>query len=359
MFAKKRLIRLGNATELKTPILLPSFSSKGFPKVQKILKACEEYIADEILVSAYDISYGVISPEFDFASAVFLDSGGYEASKDSDLSEIYEGDHVAKDWSAEKYAEVVRNWACPSPTVFVSFDHPKHRTITKEQIDRARTLILPPGEHARSILLKPESETAIRLHLEKITPHIPRLKDFSVVGVTEKEIGNSILSRMVNVARLRKALDSDIDSLLILKGTGLEREKPSTALTKVADIVRTASPTSAAVGAGRLAVTVQYSDGMQIQLLPAFMFRDGLKVPSFLRDDWSRISPEGFQRALSSRNQECGGKLIPTIKLAKAIIGNLPEKQRLSGYHIESLAIAGFKGYLKLWISRDRDQKAL
>jgi SMODS domain-containing protein len=138
---------------------------------------------------------------------------------------------------------------------------------------------------------------------------------------------------------------SDIDSLLVLNGTGLEREKPSTALTKVADIVRAAAPTSASVGAGRLAVTVQYSDGMQIQLLPAFKFRDGLKVPSFLRDDWSSISPEGFQQALTSRNRECGGKLIPTIKLAKAVIGNLPEKQRLSGYHVESLAIAGFKDY--------------
>ena len=58
MLAKRRIIRLGNFTELKTPILLPSFSSKGFPKVQKIIKACEEYITDEILVSAYDISYG-------------------------------------------------------------------------------------------------------------------------------------------------------------------------------------------------------------------------------------------------------------------------------------------------------------
>jgi hypothetical protein len=31
--------------------------------------------------------------------------------------------------------------------------------------------------------------------------------------------------------------------------------------------------------------------------------------------------------------------------LAKAIIGQLPEAQRLSGYHIESLAIAAFRGY--------------
>ncbi|SDI90741.1 MULTISPECIES: CBASS oligonucleotide cyclase [Bradyrhizobium] len=138
---------------------------------------------------------------------------------------------------------------------------------------------------------------------------------------------------------------SDIDSLLILNDSDLAAEKPSTALAKVADIVRAAAPTSASVGAGRLAVTVQYSDGMQIQLLPAFRSKDGLKVPSFLRDGWSHISPSAFQKALSARNEECNGKLIPTIKLAKAIIGTLPEKQRLSGYHVESLAIAAFKDY--------------
>jgi Second Messenger Oligonucleotide or Dinucleotide Synthetase domain len=138
---------------------------------------------------------------------------------------------------------------------------------------------------------------------------------------------------------------SDIDSLLVLNDSDLEAEKPSVALAKVADIVRTAAPTSASVGAGRLAVTVQYSDGMQIQLLPAFRFKDGLRVPSFMRDDWSHISPAAFQKALSSRNEECKGKLIPTIKLVKAVIGTLPERQRLSGYHVESLAIAAFKDY--------------
>lgn len=138
---------------------------------------------------------------------------------------------------------------------------------------------------------------------------------------------------------------SDIDSLLILGDSDLEADRPSVALARVADIVRNAAPSNASVGAGRLAVTVEYHDGMQIQLLPTFRTEGGLKVPSFLRDGWSHISPEAFQKALSSRNQECNGKLIPTIKLAKAIIGTFPEKQRLSGYHVESLAIAAFRDY--------------
>jgi hypothetical protein len=36
---------------------------------------------------------------------------------------------------------------------------------------------------------------------------------------------------------------------------------------------------------------------------------------------------------------------VPAIKLAKAIIDRLPERQRLSGYHVESLAIEAFRGY--------------
>jgi hypothetical protein len=67
--------------------------------------------------------------------------------------------------------------------------------------------VLPHGEHGRSLLLKPETESAIRLHLDRIVPHLARVKDFAVVGITEKEIGNSILNRMLNVARMRKALD--------------------------------------------------------------------------------------------------------------------------------------------------------
>jgi hypothetical protein len=39
------------------------------------------------------------------------------------------------------------------------------------------------------------------------------------------------------------------------------------------------------------------------------------------------------------------GKLVPCIKLAKAIIATLPEQRQLTGYHTESLAIQVFKDY--------------
>ena len=139
---------------------------------------------------------------------------------------------------------------------------------------------------------------------------------------------------------------SDIDSLVLINGTGLEVQSPQAVLSRMREIVTPQLEGVAELTQGKMAVTVQFTDGMMLQLLPAIRSGDGqLRVPSSRRDAWSHINPETFRDALTRRNQECGGKLVPTIKLAKAIIGELPEAQRLSGYHVESLAISAFRGY--------------
>jgi len=138
---------------------------------------------------------------------------------------------------------------------------------------------------------------------------------------------------------------SDIDSLLILKEGTVQGGSPSAVLDAVRSALQGRLEGRADVTAGRIAVTVEYRDGPKIQLVPAVNRNERLRVPSFRNDNWAEIDPSGFEKALTKRNQECNGKLIPTIKLAK--IGNdmLPEESRLSGYHIESLAIAAFRGY--------------
>lgn len=137
---------------------------------------------------------------------------------------------------------------------------------------------------------------------------------------------------------------SDIDTLLVLDGTDFEGMKPSEAISRLAKLID-ASVGGITTKAGRLAVTVTYSDGMQVQLLPAFESGERVRVPRFNSDDWSNISPLKFQKKLTQVNHNCGGKVVPTIKLVKAIMGGLPESQRLSGYHTESLAIEVFKKY--------------
>ena len=139
---------------------------------------------------------------------------------------------------------------------------------------------------------------------------------------------------------------SDIDTLILFDCTELVGLPPSAVLGQMRNAVRK-QLVDVQVSQGALAVTVDFPDGMSIQMLPAVRQADGnLRVPSSRGvDDWSSINPERFQKALTRRNQECGGKLVPTIKLAKAINATLPEAQKLSGYHLESLAIAAFRNY--------------
>lgn len=139
---------------------------------------------------------------------------------------------------------------------------------------------------------------------------------------------------------------SDIDSVVVIGGSELDDASPADALRRMAGVLQEKLGANAKVSHGRMAVSVEYGDGMVVQLLPAHRDSAGkLRVPSSRHEGWSSINPDAFREALTRRNEECGGRLVPVIKLAKAINGQLPESQRLSGYHMESLGIAAFKGY--------------
>lgn len=138
---------------------------------------------------------------------------------------------------------------------------------------------------------------------------------------------------------------SDIDSLLVINGSKFEREGPEKVLDQIVAILRPRIGDEATIDHGAMAVTVSYEDSMTIQLLPAIRSEGGLRIPAARQNRWSEIDPDAFRNALVKSNSECGGKLVPTIKLAKAVIGNLPEKYQLAGYHVESLAVVAFQGY--------------
>lgn len=176
----------------------------------------------------------------------------------------------------------------------------------------------------------------------KVQERLDEVKD-----ALEGPLQNSIDTLFGGSVAKRTYVDglSDVDSLLILDDSSLEGAAPSECLKKVAAIIQKELGSAATVTIGKLAVTVKYQDGMELQLLPAFRTENGLRVPSWRRDGWSSIAPQDFQNELTKRNEQCGGKLVPTIKLAKAVIATLPEAQRLTGYHVESLAIAAFKNY--------------
>ena len=161
-----------------------------------------------MLISAYDLHYGAVGTSFDFPSLLFLDSGGYEASKDTDLSDFGDREHVPREWSQEMHEAALVGWKPSVPSVIISYDHPKMKLPIKEQITRAEAMAPGRADVMREILLKPETEAQTLLKVDSIIANVHRLAGFSAIGVTEKEIGNSVLSRMQNIARLRLALDN-------------------------------------------------------------------------------------------------------------------------------------------------------
>lgn len=139
---------------------------------------------------------------------------------------------------------------------------------------------------------------------------------------------------------------SDVDALFIMNSSDVNYANPNALVQQFADLAKNKLGPTVDVKAGEMAVTLTYKDGTELQVLPATTTAAGnLRVSSPEGDSWSNIKPREFQSVLSEVNKNCNFNLVPTIKLAKAAIATLPEAQRLSGYHIESMAVDAFKKY--------------
>ena len=136
---------------------------------------------------------------------------------------------------------------------------------------------------------------------------------------------------------------SDVDALLLVDRTDLADLRPSQLISIVADTLGSHYG-SDAVHEGSLAVTVDVG-GSTVQFLPALRRGDGFAISSGREDTWSQINPQRFARALTDANRHLDGKLIPCIKLVKGIVARLPEQRRMTGYHVEAVAIKVFRRY--------------
>jgi|LAHU01.1.fsa_nt_gb predicted nucleotidyltransferase len=139
---------------------------------------------------------------------------------------------------------------------------------------------------------------------------------------------------------------SDID-LLVCLGTYSEttfeyKDNSRNALRRLAKIIHERYPkTSTEIG--KMAVTVTFSDGIELQFLPAFKYHTGYKIPDPSGDGWIVSYPRRFKQELIERNKSLSWKLKPTIRLIK----NLFEKNdiNISSYHLENLALTSLENY--------------
>jgi len=207
MLAAAREIKIGGAFVSKTPLLVPSFSSKGFPEVAKIIETLSGTITGSTLISAYDVANNYVPTPPTFPSFFILDSGGYESSKDTELSDTRANNYAEHPWTVDQLQAVWDKWNPQQPTIAVSYDHPKHRDSLANQIARAKELF-QGRPFGREILLKPITTDAVRIPHKEIVASIHDLRDFDVIGFTEKELGFSLYDRMKKIAEVRNALTS-------------------------------------------------------------------------------------------------------------------------------------------------------
>jgi hypothetical protein len=206
MLVASRDLQIAGSRVAQTPAIVPSFSSKGFPFVEKIVESLSEMITDSALVSAYDFSYGFLKAPPSYPEYLILDSGGYECSKDMELSDTRSNNYPETEWSLDKLVAVLDSWNARQPTFAVSFDHPKHRIPVVDQIARARELF-GGRSLGRELLIKPSASTHLRVDMDDVLSHVEDLGQFDVIGFTEAELGYSIFDRMRKIARVRMALD--------------------------------------------------------------------------------------------------------------------------------------------------------
>ena len=140
---------------------------------------------------------------------------------------------------------------------------------------------------------------------------------------------------------------SDVDTLVLLSNADLIDRAPGEVRSRFADILRAklAMTGVSEIAEGTLAVSVRYDDGSVIQLLPAVRTGSDIRISDPTGQRWSQIRPQDFAKRLTRANEAMAGRLVPVIKLAKLIVSSFPEERRLSGYHIESLAIDAFRGF--------------
>lgn len=175
---------------------------------------------------------------------------------------------------------------------------------------------------------------AIRTHLNEIEKILGK----EIEGIEQILFGGS-LSKKTFVEGI-----SDVDALVVIKPDIASGLTPKELQNKFYDLLLQRFPNTE-INKGVLAVTIKFYD-YEIQLLPAIREEGKIRIASSKSLEWSQlINTTAFTSKLTGINKINSNKVVPVIKLTKHLLGLLPERYKLSGYHIEALAVEAFNGY--------------
>ena len=193
-----------NKLDVGTPLIAPSFSSRGFPYVSDIWEEFRHKLYGVCLVSAFDVARVRIPADMsDMVNVVILDSGVYE-TKAGEPGLIAPEVSLSPDaWTREQYFEVVHSVGHQANLMLVNFDHVGW---LKNQIDLAVEGFSMASCAASDFLVKPAAPEEL-VNVPELAQFADALKQFSVIGITAREAGGSFLERCRAIIMLRDLLD--------------------------------------------------------------------------------------------------------------------------------------------------------
>ncbi len=221
MLARRSWLRFADGTEVRTPLLVPSFTSRGFgtkrgrSNIRDYLRYAETFLHDSALISAYDLHYGHLPAvsaigrypaklPYSAPTVLFIDSGTYESRSDVDALEGRLVADQARPWNPTLHAKTVETLVHERlPVVMVNYDRcePMPRQIARARQTRER---FPTFVH--DFLIKPERRREA-ITADRVLESSVDLVGFGVIGFTEKELGSTLLDRLKSLARIRQGLD--------------------------------------------------------------------------------------------------------------------------------------------------------
>ena len=172
-------------------------------------------IDESLLVSAYDIHHDLLVESMAFSSGfeqsrysqprvLVIDSGWYEKNGGPPAGQFAGDLKKPLPWEETDYLLTVDGLDEVLRPIVVSWDY---AGTYAEQISHAQEFFGARTSLASTLLLKPPS--GLRFHrFERLSDEdATNLRAFDLIGVTEREIGESVLDRLVAISQLRKKLD--------------------------------------------------------------------------------------------------------------------------------------------------------
>src|SRR5699024_2400896 len=122
-----------------------------------------------------------------------------------DLSEIYGIEYIPKLWNFELYKNTVKKIEPISDIVLVNYDFDELLPLFK-QVELANNHFYHYPFLISDFLYKPINEGEL-IDVEELIENIHMISNFDILGLTEKELGYSVIERCTNIYRIRLALE--------------------------------------------------------------------------------------------------------------------------------------------------------